>query len=180
MSIIIIIVVIIVEINLVLYLGAKKETHNSKDRNPHIDDNADDIYTNEVQTQEKENQRESNDSEKLNDSENESDKEIFIPCPKCNNKGWEHGVSSMGSEHIAHTLASSLTGKETLDKKGTSKIGFRARGKYGLGEDIWVCNSCDSAVKFHLFGSIDNVILIDEKEYSILKSDFEKGTGLEY
>jgi len=181
MSIFIIIVGIIIVISMVLYLSAKKEISKSRDSIPKMETNPDDIDTAEVQIDDNKNQMESSNSDESNDSGDKSDGgEIFITCPKCNNKGWKHGTSSMGSADVAHTLTSSLTGKETLDKKGTSKIGFRERGKYGSGEDIWVCNACDSAVKFHWLRSLDKVELIDDTEYNILKSDFEKGTGMEY
>ena len=76
------------------------------------------------------------------DEDNTSDKkELFITCPKCNNKGWKHGTSSMGSKDFAHSLASSITGGHgTLDKKGESKANqsnpvvynkIKAKGKYG-------------------------------------------------
>ena len=103
----------------------------------------------------------------------------FIICPKCNNKGWQHGTSERGRVDFVHTLISMTDLGENLDKKGDTNIGFRARGKYGTGEDIWVCNSCDSAITFHWL-SPDKVELIDEQEYNILKKDFENGTRLEY
>jgi hypothetical protein len=169
MSIIILIIVIVVAINLFLYMGAKKELSNANN----ISNLKNNLYEDD--------EYEDDEDEYEDDEDNTSDKkELFITCPKCNNKGWKHGTSSMGSKDFAHSLASSITGGHgTLDKKGESNIGFRARGNYGSGEEIWVCNVCDSAIHFHWYNT-DDIKLIDDEEYSILKRDFEKGTGLEY
>ena len=133
MSIIILIIVIVVAINLVLYMGAKKELSNANN----ISNLKNNLYE--------------DDDEYEEDEDNTSDKkELFITCLKCSNKGWKHGTSSMGSKDFAHSLTSSITGGHgTLDKKGESNIGFRARGNYGSGEEIWVCNVCDSAISLY-------------------------------